>query len=306
MQLKPSFLTLAFGLALAPFAAQAQDIELVTEATVTVQGTFGTSVTTTNGKTGTARVDTTRSYNSTISTPDVIRSLLELSPTDSIEGWRLAAVRALPADQVEVDFSFYLYLVNETLNERRRVPVDKFFGWTNTWVSSATVNHVTRNIMTGKGVRTVHAEMEFLPSFTRKELPAIVSNPITEGGRTYVRSAKTEAAFTLDNVATAGFATINFSTRTAEPVFFFAIENIRYTAKGDFSGTLINTKTTVKKFTTRGIPDEVESVEIDETPTPAGGLVSFQVNVSAAKLVPRTLYPEVPFDPYSFEFALEP
>ena len=69
---------------------------------------------------------------------------------------------------------------------------------------------------------------------------------------------------------------------------------------------MINTKTTVKKFTTRGIPDEVESVEIDETPTPAGGLVSFQVNVSAAKLVPRTLYPEVPFDPYSFEFALEP
>jgi len=308
MQLKPRFLTLALGLALAPFtAAFAQDIELITEAPVTFQVTFGTSITTNNGKTGSARVDTTRSYNSALSTPDIIRGLLGLSASDSITGWRLAAVRSLPADDYEVDSEFYLYLVNDSLGERRLITAEQFQILTTFSVTDSTVTHVTRNIITGKGTVTGHTEMKFLPTFTRKELPAVVTGTFSEnvGGanRTYNLSVKTDATFTLDNMATAGYATVNFATRSTEPVFYFAIERVRFSARGDFTGNLINTVTTTKKFTTRGIPDELVSTEVGETPVPAGGLVSVQVVVGAAKLIPRELYPEVPFDPYASIFT---
>jgi hypothetical protein len=321
MQLKPRFLTLALGLALAPFAAQAQDIELVTEATVTFQVVFGTSVTTTNGSVGVARIDTTRAYNSTITTPDIIRNLLIRltadtdEPVSDITGWRLAAVRPSAADYdayvvprfalfyaADIDTKFYLYLVNDTLNRRILVPEDIFLITPNTSVLNSTVTHSTRNIIAGRGVATNSAEMFFTPSFTRKELPATITGPFTEnvGGtnRSYNISTKTESTYTLDTLNTSGFSTIAFGTRTNEPVFYFAIESLRFNARGDFTGNLINTTTAVKKFTTRGIPDETISTTVDPEPTPSGGLVSFQVVVSACKLVPRDLYPEVPF--YAF------
>jgi len=122
MQFTPRFLALAIGLALAPFSALAQDIELVTEATVTFQVTFGTSITTNNGQTGTGRIDTTKAYNSVLPNADIIRSLLGLTPTDSIAGWRLAAVRPLAADLNEIDTSFALYLVNDSQNIHTPVP----------------------------------------------------------------------------------------------------------------------------------------------------------------------------------------
>jgi hypothetical protein len=315
MQLKPRFFTLALGLALAPFAAQAQDIELVTEATVTFQGTFGTSITSNNGKTGTLRVDTTRAYNSTITTPEILRSLLiQLTaeteePTDNITGWRFAAVRPSAADVNEIDTTFYLYLVNDTANRRIAVPNSTFFVFPTASVGSSVITHSTRNIITGRGLATSHAEMFFTPSFTRKEIPAVVTGPFTEnvGGtpRTYNIHTKTESTYTLDFLQTAGFSTIDYRTRSTEPVFFFAIESLRFSARGDFTGTLLNTTKAVKKYTTRGIPDQELSTEVDETPTPSGGLVSLQVNIGAAKLVPRDLYPAVPFDD-SFSFIFLP
>jgi hypothetical protein len=306
MQLKPRFFTLALGLALAPFAAQAQDIELVTEATVTFQGTFGTSITSTNGQTGALRVDTTRAYNSTITTPEILRNLLiqltagTEAPTDNITGWRFAAVRPSAADREEIDTTFNLYLVNDAANRRIAVPSSTFFVFPTASVSRSVITHSTRNIITGSGQATSHAEMFFTPSFTRKEIPAVITGPFTEnvGGtpRNYNISTKTESTYTLDFLLTSGFSIIDYRIRSTEPVFFYAIESLRFNARGDFIGELINTKKAVKKYTTRGIPDQELSTEVDETPTPSGGLVSLQVNIGAAKLVPRDLYPEVPFD----------
>lgn len=303
MHLKPRFLALAIGLALTSLAARAQDIELVSEANVTFQCTFGTSITTTNGKSGGDRVDTTRSYTSSVLNEDILRSLLGLAPTDSVSGWRFAAVRPLPADEAEVDFVFNLYLVNDTLNQRIAVPSSKFLLAANYSVTAGTVNHVARNVITGKGVITGHTELQFLPSFTRKEVPATVTGPFTEQGtnRVFNLSTRTDTAFTLTSSNCAGFATINFGVRASanEPVFYFAIENMRFSARGDFLGTSLNTVKTIKKFTTRGIPDETVSSVTDETPSAGAGLLSMQVNVLPAKLVPRSLYPDISFDLYA-------
>lgn len=303
MQLKPRFLALALGLALAPFSALAQDVELVTEAGVTFQLTFGTSITTTNGQTGTARVDTTRAYSSALPHNDVIRSLrnilLAIPTTNDITGWRLAAVRPLSADLLEIDTSFYLYLVNDSQNIRLLVPPDRFLIAANATVINSVVTHSTRNIITGKGSFVQNTEMSFTPGFVRKEVPAVITGPFTENvngqNRTYNISTKTEAAFTLDYLSTSGFSTVAFQTRSPEPVFSFAYDSVRFSGRGDFTGVFYNTVTATKKYTTRGIPDVVLSQTVDQNPTPSFGLVNVQVNTIAAKLVDRALYPAVSF-----------
>lgn len=304
MQLKPRLALAALGLVLAPFVASAQHIELVTEAPVTFELTFNTFVTSTNGLVGAARVDTTRSYNSTITTNDILTALkTEGLITDaSTVGYRLVAVRPLPADLIYVNTEFQLYAIKTDTATPTRiyVPEDFFSIIANYSVENFSIRHSTRNILTSSGTVTNQAEFSFVPTFTRKEVPPVITGPFVDNStgtpRNYNLSTKTNATFTLSALESSGFSTIPFRIRTDEPVFFYAIDTVRYTSRGDFSGSLINTVTPTRKYTTRNIPDLVEPEVVDTAPTQTSGLVSVRLTVGTPKLVDRSLYPEVSFE----------
>lgn len=296
MHIKPRLLLASLGLALVPLAASAQDIELVTEAPVTFEVVFGTSVTTTTG-TGVTRKDVTRAYNSAITTTQILEGLKTegLITEDNVVGWRLVAVRSAPADLYEVhtDFSLYAIKENNDVTLRVAVPSSLFNISANYSVENVVTTHSTRNIITSRGTVTNHADMVFKPTFVRKEVPPTITGPFTDEDGTYNLSTKTLSAFTLENLFSTGFSTISYTT-SSEPVFFFALSGVRYASKGDFNGMVIHTKTGTKKYTTRGVPDEELPAEAEPS-VPASGLVSIRMTVGAAKLVPQSLYPDVAY-----------
>lgn len=298
MQFKPRFLTLALGLALAPLSSIAQDIRLLGESSVTFVLNFSTSVTTRVGS-GVSRIDTTKSYNSALPQADLIRGLLGLTADANVSSWRLAAVRPLAADLFEVDTTFALYLVNDSLNIRQAVPLEKFYIRRDATVVSSVVTHSTRNIITGSGTVTNNTEMFFIPGFVRKDEPAVITGPLQDESytppRTYNLSTKIESVFTLDSLFTTGFSAVQFNTRFTEPVFSFGLGTVRYTGRGDFTGTFVNTRKPTRKYTSRNIPDFAEPATTDTVPTPAFGLAYVTVNLLPAKLVEHSLYPDVSF-----------
>jgi hypothetical protein len=301
MKLRPRLALAAFALVLAPLAASAQEIELITEAPVTFQLTFGTSVTTTNGLSGAARVDTTRSYNSVIGNAEILDSLkLDGLITDTTTAnWRLVALRSAPSDVVYVNTEFLLYaikVVNNVVTNRVLVPADKFSALTNALYSGQNYVeiHQGQNVISSRGTVTNYGVVSLTPRFTRKEVPPVITGPT--GGFRF--ASRTETAFVLDDLISTGFSTIAYASRTIEPVFFCAIDSLRYTSRGDFRGQLTNTVTNTRTSTVRGSVEESPplSVVTDPTPTPAQGLVSISLTVGASKLVDRALYPAVPFE----------
>lgn len=299
MHIKPRLLLAAFGLALVPLAASAQDIELVTEAPVTFEVVFGTSVTTNNGQVGVARKDVTRAYNSTITTTQILESLKTAGhiTTADVVGWRLVAVRPAPADLYDVDTAFTLYAVkveNNVITQRVHIPSDSFFINANYSVENTATTHSTRNIITSRGTVTNHADLFFKPTFVRKEVPPVITGPFPDEIGTYNLSSKTEGHFRTDNLFSTGFSSISYVTY-ADPVFFFGLSGMRYSTKGDFNGKLVNRRIDTKKYITPRNEPDAPQPEVVEGEVDTAGLVSIRLNVGAAKLVERSLYPEVSF-----------
>jgi len=161
------------------------------------------------------------------------------------------------------------------------------------------ITHSTRNIISGQGTVTEDTTVSFTPSFIRKEVPAVITQTGSESVNGQTRNfnvfTKTDSAFTLDYLSSNGFSTIGFKTRATEHVFSFPLDAIRFNGRGDFTGTLLNTVTRTKKYTTRGLADVELSKTVDSSPTPALGLAYLQVNVTTAKLVDHAIYPLVSF-----------
>lgn len=299
MHIKPRLLLASLGLAFVPFAASAQDIELVTEAPVTFEVVFGTSLTTTNGQVGVARKDVTRAYNSTITTTQILEGLKSdgFITDDSVVGWKLVAVRPAPADLYEVDTEFALYAVkveNNAITQRVYIPSSSFSINANYSVENNVATHSTRNIITSRGTVTNHADLRFKPSFVRKEVPPVITGPFSDEVGTYNLSSKSEGHFSIENLFSTGFSSISYVTYS-DPVFFFGLSGIRYSAKGDFNGDLVNRRVDTKKYITPRGRDDAPQPEVVESEVETAGLVSIRVNVGAAKLVERSLYPEVSF-----------
>jgi hypothetical protein len=79
----------------------------------------------------------------------------------------------------------------------------------------------------------------------------------------------------IDKSNLAGYARINFLAKDiqdGQETFFFAIRSVSVTARGGFDGSI-----------TRG-----------EESGPTQGIATLTINVGPAKLVPASLYPEVP------------
>lgn len=306
MFMKPRALLASLGLASLPFAASAQDIELVTEAPITFQLVFGTNHTTTNGQIGATRRDVTRSYSSIVGNPQILEALrtsgLIEDPTTA--GWQLRAVRSAPADLNEVGTSFFLYVVKPQsdgdgtdTSVRMRVPSAFFASSSFYSAEQAVTRHSTRNIISSSGSVTNYAEMRLQPTFVRKEVPPVITGPFSEpfgaGTRSYNLSTKTETTFTLDSQRASGFSNVTFATKN-DPVFYYAINLLRYDGRGDFTGTLVDISTGTKKYTTRGVPDEILEPEISAEAA-ASGLVSFRMTIGTASLVEQSKYPEVSY-----------
>lgn len=295
MHLKPRSLLAAFGLFLAPFAASAQDIQLITEASVTFEVTFGTSLTTTNGKDGNERVDTTRGYLSTITNRDILESLHSAGIiTNGVpSNWRLIAARSAPADVAYVDTDFLLYAIrveNDQVLERELVPSWIFDIFRSYSVRNYVESYQGRNVLSSRGTVVNYAGVAFTPTFTRTQVaPVTFTAP---GGARTVTSVAT--SFTLNDLLSSGFSSISYATR-ADPVFYCGIDTVRFSSKGDFNGVLVD-RTTVRNFA----PGSLTASNPDDPPTLSApyfgsGLVSMRITVGPAKLVPRSLYPDVPF-----------
>lgn len=315
MQLQPRSFFAALGMMLAPLAASAQHIQLLTEAPVTFTVTFNTSITTSNNKTGSLRVDTTKAYSSVIGNPEILDGLKSagLITTPTTAGWRLVAVRGAPTLYQEINSDFYLYAINETVTPATRVavPSSKFL-ITSTFrpfpndsdyvfsVANATMTHSVRNPVTAVGVNNNYAEMSFTPSFTRKEVPGTILSSGTEtvSGRVYSYNivSQTTSAFTIGTLNTTGMSAISFTASSAlDPVFFYAIGSMTYTSRGDFTGSLLNTTSTIKRYTTRNVAEVNQGSVTDSASTPASGLVNVRVTLTPAKLVDASLYPAVSY-----------
>lgn len=85
--------------------------------------------------------------------------------------------------------------------------------------------------------------------------------------------------FTLDASRAEGFATVSYATKDLSApydIFFYSINSVRVTALGSFTGER----------------------QIGENPTePTAGLISVTISVDPPKLVPASLYPDVPTYP---------
>jgi hypothetical protein len=297
MHLKPRPILAALSLALAPFVASAQDVELITEARVTFEITFGTSVTTTNGQAGENRVDTTRGYLSTITNRQILESLRDQGfiTTADVSNWTFVAVRPAPGDVDFVDSEFVLYAVEIVNNQiqpetRVRVPGDIFNITRAFSARTYTETYQGRNVITSRGTVVNYADVSFTPTFVRTQVPP-VSVTAPGGARTVTTVA---TAFTLDSLVSSGFSTITYATRS-HPIFYYPIETIRFTSRGDFTGTLVD-RTTVRNFPPgSNTPNNPNDPPVLSNPYNGAGLVSIRITVQPARLVPQTDYPDVPF-----------
>lgn len=318
MQTPTRFALAALGLVLAPLAATAQHIELITEADVTFVVTYTTSVTTKTG-TGAQRKDSTRSIVSKLPAPQVeiikaMQALDLIDEQDGPAGWTFLAVRSAPADleseikSDEVNSEFALYAAKGS----QRVPVpESIFSLSaspsylgiSPAVHKSVTTHSTRNIIKSSGTATYYTEMSFKPAFVR-ELPPVIESTGTEpapggGTRSFSIVNKTTSTFTVTSMFSTGFATIPFRTPNGDqPVFFFILgPNFVFNAKGDFSGSLRNSVTKTKKYTNRTVPDVDMGTEVDTEDTlNVGGLVDVKISLGAPKLVPRSDYgTSIPF-----------
>ncbi len=295
MHLKPRFLLAALGFALAPFTASAQDIELITEARVTFEITFGTSLTTTNDKAGAERVDTTRGYLSTITNREIAEALRTAGhiPDTASTNWDFVAVRPAPADVNYVDTDFYLYAVKTvgtTITERVRIPSSIFDVFINRSVRNYVETYQGRNVLTSRGTVINYASVAFTPTFTRTQVAPVTTT--APGGARTITTVTT--SFTLSDLLSSGFSTIAYVTRR-DPVFYYGIDSLRFTSKGDFIGTLQD-RTTVRHFP----PGSLTATNPNDPPTLSdpyfgSGLVSMIIRIGSARLVPRSLYDQVPF-----------
>ena len=262
---------------------------------MTFEITFGTSLTTTNGQSGDTRVDTTRGYLSTITNREILESLrTEGYITDQFStNWRFVAVRPAPGDVNYVDTDFYLYaikVVNNEVLERVRVPASIFDVFVFFSVRNYVETYQGRNVLTSRGTVTNYAAVAFTPTFTRTQVaPVTVTAP---GGARTITTVTT--AFSLNSLLSSGFSTISYAARP-DPVFYYGIDTIRFTSKGDFTGSLVDS-TTVRNYAPGSLtPSNPNDPPTLSAPYFGSGLVSMRITVGPARLVPRSLYPQVPF-----------
>lgn len=289
MNLTPRNIVLALGLAFTALAARAQHIELLTEANITFEITFGTDSTITTGS-GATRVDNTTSITSRLSQANILEALREDGhiTDESITGWSLKAVRAAPSDIFYVDSSYSLYAVKG--DTRVRIPDEEFLTTALFSVENYVERHQGQNVLSAEGTTTNYAVVEYTPNFTRT-LPPVVTTPEPNTRVSTVVSDK----YVLSNFVSRGLATIGFVSKTDMPIFYISIEKLRMTSLGDFTGER-TTKTIVSTgpITPRNSP--TTDVETSTGPIISGGLVSVRITIDAAKLVPRSYYPEVSYN----------
>ncbi len=289
MKLTPRNIALGLGFAFTALAARAQHIELLTEANITFEITFGTDSTVTAGADAT-RVDTTTSITSRLSQANILEALREagIITDTSISGWSLKAVRSAPSNIYYVDSSYSLYAVKG--DTRIRVPDDEFLSTALFSVESFVEKHQGQNVISATGTTTNYAIVEYTPNFTRT-LPPVVTTPAANTRVSTVVSDKYE----LESLTSRGLASIGFISKTDMPVFYISIEKLRMTSLGDFTGNRTTTTTvTTGPITPRDAEKTTE--EFTGTPVTSGGLVSVRITIDAAKLVPRSLYPEVSYN----------
>lgn len=291
MNLKPRFLLPIIGFALATLTASAQHIQLVTEADIVFEPVFGTHVTT--RKAGTT-IDTTTPVTSRLTQKQIIESLITngdipvaLADADK---FKLVAVRPAPADVNFVDGEFWLYVISKATptdaSPRLRYPValTRFSTVPGQAIRNYVERHQGRNVISSSGTVTNYLRVNYTPTFQTPEIKTVV----TEGSSRVTTSVA--RAYTLDTLSTSGYATIGYKTRTVQPIFFCAIDSMRITTLGDFTGTQI---TTTKVTTATG---SSSTTDTDTDPSvPGFGLASMRITLLAAKLVDQRLYPEVPY-----------
>jgi hypothetical protein len=258
--LRPVLLALG-ALLLSARPAAAQFIELLTEAPVTLQVSLTTTATTTTATERRTVTTTTRLTQAQII--DELRANSPGFPASPSTGWILVAVRSAPADLVFIDGSFHLYAVNG--NQRYRIPTSKLQSPDNyegNFVGKAfkyKEKYLGQYIINSRGTATSHIMLDYRPSFT-------------------VGATR----FNLVTCATDGFANITFQSRDAADgyeVFFYALNSLRATTRGSFTGT----------------------AQIGNTSAPTEGLITITLNIGAPKLVNAALYPEVDYFPYNLE-----
>jgi hypothetical protein len=299
MHLKPRHLLAALGLLSAVLPASAQLVELITEAPVTIELTFGTATKTSTG-TGSSRADVTTAYTSRITNAQILEALRLRGdiPDPTIANWSLYAVRGAPSDLAYINARFFLYAVKRTspsapVMSSFAVPSEVFSFATNLShsVAAYTERHQGQSIFSSAGTVTNYSRLRYTPTFTRS-LPPVVAAPVN-GARI---STVVNSDYTVTEMFSSGFATISYATRSTEPVFFYPISRLVYNSVGDFSGTQIST--TIRSSTPTS-PRNAPSTELDRTTAPAvneSGLVSTKITVGPAVLTPRSVYPEVPFE----------
>lgn len=290
MNLTPRNIVLALGFAFTALAARAQHIELLTEANITFEITFGTDSTVTTGS-DTTRVDTTTSITSRLSQANILEALREAGyiTTTTITGWSLKAVRPAPSDVFYVDSDYSLYAVNG--DTRVRIPDDEFLATSLFSVENYVEKHQGQNILSATGTTTNYAIVQYTPNFTRT-LPPVVTTPEPNLRVSTVVSDRYE----LESLISRGLSSVGFISKTDMPIFYISIEKLRMTSLGDFTGT----RTTTTTVSTRPItPRDAETTTLPPTVSDevtSGGLVSVRITIDAAKLVPRSYYPEVSYN----------
>ena len=203
-----------FALYGATVGANAQLVDVLTEAPVTIQVSIQSTVTKKTPTEVTITPTTVRLTNL-----QVIEELIasKIIPDTTATGWSLVAVRNVPVDLFFVDAGFYLYAIKGSIVVP--VPTTKFSARVGGSVEKFTEKTLGRYIYSSSGTVTNHVHYSYTPSFT------------SGASNTY----------TLSSSESSGFAKIQFSTVNNLgdfEVFLYRMSSISCVAHGGYSGLL--------------------------------------------------------------------
>ncbi len=291
------FAVFGFGTLLSlPVAAQ--DIELLTEAPVTLSVTFTTATTTTTGTTGN-ETKKTATTTTRILQADIIKELFTsggIMPLGAPTlGWSLKAVRNAPADLAFVTADFSIYAVNPTYpsspGTRVLVPSSKFNAIAYSSVQKYTEKYQGQYILSSTGTVSNHVGYDYQPTFIS------TSTPTSATVGTDKVTTQVSVSYALDSMHSEGLSTISFALSDVADILYYAIKSLNVTATGEFTATSTKTtSTSTVPLSNLNATPVVQSTS--DTPVPASGLVSIGITVGAPILVDASLYPDVPVYPY--------
>ncbi|HTJ77988.1 MAG TPA: hypothetical protein VL357_03255 [Rariglobus sp.] len=203
--------TVLFGGAI---SANAQLVDVLTEAPVTIQASITSTVTTTTPTAITITPTTVRLTNL-----QVIQELVDSSiiPDSSAAGWSLVAVRNVPADLPFVDAGFYLYAIKDATVVA--IPSSKFASSVGYSVARYSERNQGRYIYSSSGTITNHVLYSYTPTF----------------------SSSASNVYSLLDSESSGFASVKYSTKNASDdyeIFFYGISSISAITQGGYSGSL--------------------------------------------------------------------